>query len=430
MRRIFACLLCVLLLAGCGAGIPGEVDQMVSIPEQMGLGAKSAAGEGSAAFTLSTEWAEYDPSIGTVWFTLENHSGGDIETGVDHTLECYVEEAGAWYQVPMAEDAAWIAIALSVPDGEAIALSCALSMFDYDFSGGGLFRIAKTVEDQTCTAEFRLTPGAAVSADTPYGLIPLENLSPDYGTREAAEDGCPAFTWAGAENLRALRTFLEKVRLGIPCQLRTVQDYGENAPMVTDAVFANGHFQWQMRFQGTLYDQRFSYLVTDGTDIYFSNGADWEIAQAHAGEWAVLAPPEGLQNGETALVEDMTARRLADNAARYKVWSADGIWSAALTETPTEFSVGSQGRGEVFDLQNWDGLETAVTAIRWEEDGTLRLTCKTVTGETSFLRFDPEAWELTSDPGVLPGQTSDHDTAEDLWGAGGALRVFLFCEEK
>lgn len=137
MRRIFACLLCVLLLAGCGAGIPGEVDQMVSIPEQMGLGAKSAAGEGSAAFTLSTEWAEYDPSIGTVWFTLENHSGVDIETGVDHALECYVEEAGAWYQVPPAEDAAWTTIALCVPDGEVIALSCALSMFDYDFPAAG-----------------------------------------------------------------------------------------------------------------------------------------------------------------------------------------------------------------------------------------------------------------------------------------------------
>ena len=77
-----------------------------------------------------------------------------------------------------------------------------------------------------------------------------------------------------------------------------------------------------------------------------------------------------------------------------------------------------------------DGRDIGAVRCLPQEDGTLRLTCKTVTGETSFLRFDPEAWELTSDPGVLPGQTSDHDTAEDLWGAGGALRVFLFCEEK
>lgn len=404
MKRIFMCLLCVLLLAGCGADRPDDADYMVSVPEQMGLGPESAAEKSGAAFTLSAEWAEYDPSIGTVWFTLENHSGGDIEAGVEHTLECYVEEAGAWYQVPLAEDAAWIAIALSVPDGEAIALSCALSMFDYDFSDGGLFHIVKTVEDQTCTAEFKLTPGAAVSADTPYGLIPLEDLSPDYDTEEAAKDGCPVFTWAGAENLNALGTFLEKVRLGIPCQLRTVQDYGENAPMVTDVIFANDHFYWQMRFQGTLYDQRFSYLVTDGTDIYFSNGADWETAQAHAGEWAVLTPPEGLQNGETALVEDMTARRLADNAARYKVWSADGMWSATLTETPTAFFVEGQGHGEAFDLRNWDGLETAILGLEWQEDGRLLMTCETADGSSSRLLFDPETGELASKNWTLPSE--------------------------
>lgn len=404
MKRILACLLCVLLLAGCGADRPDEADHMVSIPEQMGLGPKSAAGEESAAFTLSTEWAEYDPSIGTIWFTLENHSGGDIETGVDHTLECYVEEVGAWYQVPMKADAAWNAIALCVPDGETIALSCSLSMFDCDFSGGGAYRIVKKVDGQICTAEFQLTPGSAISAETPYGFTPLEDLPEDAYMDPAARNSYGAaavFTDQGASSTELAEEFLQKVSLGIPCQLRTVQSYSESWAMTIDVICENSCFLWRMLSGDTVTEQRFSYIVTDGGDIYLANGADWDSTETYDSNRAFLVPERyGLDL--VPLVEQMTADRLAANTARYKIWSADGTYNAALSETPTEFSVGGSGWGESVDLQNWDGLETAILGVEWQEDGTLRLTCKTVTGETSVLRFDPKTEKLSAEICTLP----------------------------
>lgn len=70
----------------------------------------------------------------------------------------------------------------------------------------------------------------------------------------------------------------------------------------------------------------------------------------------------------------------------------------AWTEEPTAFSVGYQGTdgswGSSYDLAAWDGLETAITGISWQEDGTLRLECETTEG-TSVLTFDPETEELT-----------------------------------
>ena len=55
-----------------------------------------------------------------------------------------------------------------------------------------------------------------------------------------------------------------------------------------------------------------------------------------------------------------------------------------LTDVPTEFGIGGNG-GAMEDLQNYDGLETAIERVAWEGDAVL-LTCSTVDGGTSMLR--------------------------------------------
>ena len=175
--------------------------------------------------------------------------------------------------------------------------------------------------------------------------------------------------------------------------------------MVIDVIYENDSFLWRMRSGGTeVTERRLSYIVTDGTDLYLSNGADWETGERFDDQRIFLVPP---MRG-TAWVEDvetMTADRLAGNITRYKVWSGDGAWYASLTEEPTAFSVGYQGTdgswGSSYDLAAWDGLETAITGISWQEDGTLRLECETTEG-TSVLTFDPETEELTDEMCGLP----------------------------
>ena len=117
--------------------------------------------------------------------------------------------------------------------------------------------------------------GAAVSAAEPYGFVPLEALPEMYGADTAAGEDV-VYTDEGVRNGEAVAAFLEKVRLGIPCQLRTVQDYGENAPMVIDVLFQQEHFCQRMRQGREIVEERYSYVVTDGRDLYLSNGADGE----------------------------------------------------------------------------------------------------------------------------------------------------------
>ena len=389
MKRMLPLLLALALLAGCGgkkaeAPMDGEGSPPAEEPAP-------AVTEGD--FLLTTEWAEYDPSVETVWYLLENHSGGEIMTGRENRVEQLAAD-GTWQALSMIENAAWTMEGLLVPDGEAVALGCWLGMYDHDFCDG-TYRIVKEVEGQTCAAEFRMKEGAAISAEAPYGFGPLEDLPRDYGAALAAENDM-VFTNEGVKNSEELGIFLHKVALGLPCQLRTVQDYGEGAVMVIDTVYENGHFLWRMWNGGEeVTQERYSYLVTDGADLYLSNGADWETAERYANkELAWLVPAGTADFTAVEAVDAMTADRLAGNTARYRVWSADGVWNAALTEQPTEFSVtwqkpGEDSGGKLYDVSGWDGLETAIWGLEWQEDGTLLLFCETVDGGSSRLTFDP-----------------------------------------
>lgn len=387
MRKMWIWILTILLLAGCGAEAPAAEPEAVTPPETAVEDVKEYD------LTLAAEWEVYDPSVAQVWFLLQNNGDETAETGAEYALEVLAD--GTWQPVPFREDVGWDMMLYLVHPGERLAMRMPLSLFDCDFSGGGTYRVVK----DGATAEFRMEAGAAVSAEQPYGFGPLEDLPDTFGADSAGERDV-VFTREGVRNGDAVGTFLEKVDLGLPCQLRTVQDFGEGAVMVIDAVYENSHFLWRMWDGRGVTEQRFSYLVTDGENVYLSNGTDWASGEQYGDRRAFLAPDGKASPELVAAVEAMTADRLAQNTARYRVWSADGVWSAALTRIPTEFSVewrkpGEGSGGSLYDLRNWDGPETAITQLSWREDGTLRLVCETAGGKTSRLVFDPATERLT-----------------------------------
>ena len=353
---------------------------------------------------MTTEWAEYDPSVDTIWCVLSHEGEGEpLEFGSEYRLE--VRTDSGWEQVPFAEGTGWDAVLHTLPAGESWAFPCALSLFDFDFTEGA-YRVVKDVavlpggaESLPIEAEFTLAEGARVSAEAPYGFWPLEEVPEEAASAELAEGGAMVFTEAGTENPDLAEEFLDKVSLGIPCQLRTVQDYHESWPMVIDVIYENDSFLWRMRTGGEITEKRFSYIVTDGTDVYLSNGADWESTEAYDSDKAFLLPAGSGASLATA-AEAMTVDRLAGNTVRYRIWSADGVWDAFLTRTPSEFGVGWQRPGEgssgsLYDLGSWYDEELSVTGIVWEDDGTLRLTCETLGAGIQIFVYDPETEELT-----------------------------------
>ena len=232
MKRLWICLLAFALLTGCGDS--GDI-AVTTVYET----------DDPPRTALTTEWETYDPSVETVWCILSYEGEGEsLEYGAPYWLD--VREAdGSWTQVPLAENAGWDAMLYTLPSGEKQAFPCILSLFDYDFSGGSTFRVIKEIGEYTAAAEFTLTKGAVISAETPYGFGPMEEV-PEYGDpAELSAGGAVVFTEAGTENADAAEIFLEKVSLGIPCQLRTLQNYYESWPMLIDVIYDGRGFLWR-----------------------------------------------------------------------------------------------------------------------------------------------------------------------------------------
>ena len=218
---------------------------------------------------------------------------------------------------------------------------------------------------------------------------------PEYGDpAELAASGAVVFTEAGTENADAAETFLDKVSLGIPCQLRTLQSYYESWPMLIDVIYENGSFLWRMRTGGEITEKRFSYIVTDGADVYLSNGADWTATEAYDSDRAFLVP-SGSGSGLLSVAQELMGGQTTGNTAWYRVWTQDGGKSAFLTRTPTEFGVEGSDSGSLYDLGDWYDSAPSITGLAWQADGTLRLTCETAEGGTVCYDFDPESGYLT-----------------------------------
>lgn len=389
MKKLFPMLLLILLLTACGAQkapAPAEEPAPPAGPVQ-----EETVPEADVELFLELEHPVYDPSL--TWYTyyIRNATEETVEFGEDYALQR--REGDAWKDLTFRENAAFYAIGYALEPGGTMALTCGFGAFQ-EAPEDGTYRLVKTVGGHTLYAEFELGD-SPYTAETPYGFAPLEALPKVYDADTAAEADV-VYTNDGVKNGAAVEEFLYKVSLGVSCQLRTVQDYGENTAMLIDAIYKNGHFLWRMRQGDDVVEQRFSYIVTDGTDLYLSNGADWETAERYANkELAWLVPMETAGPELVSAVEKLTADRLAASTARYRVWSADGQWEAFLTENPTEFAVSFHdysggGRGSMYDLNYWDGLETAIWGLDWQGDGRLLLVCETADGGSSRLTFDPE----------------------------------------
>ena len=393
VKRLILMLLCLtLLLTACG-----KQEKQTELPPEETV-QEPTCGETiseTGDYAVVCEWEAYAPDVEQVMFFVENRTSEPLETGVDFGLEVLGED-GTWNQVPMVENAGWIALGLHIPAGGQAALTCGLSVFDYDFSGGGTYRIVKELNGQAVAGIFQMTETAAVSGTRPYGFAPLEELPAHYSAADAG-GGEVVFTAEGTENLAAVEAFLDKTAAGVPCQLRTVQDYGEGTPMVIDVIYENDHFLWRMWSDGFVEEQRFSYIVTDGVQLFLSNGVDWQYTEHYDSDKAFLIPG-GVTGAMLTAVEQQAAGRLAGSVIRYRVWSADGVYDAALTTEPAEFSVGWQKRGEgsrgqMFEIPKQSGEAGSITALEWQGSDLL-LTCDTAEGGRDRVVFHGESWSF------------------------------------
>ncbi|MDY3282417.1 immunoglobulin-like domain-containing protein [Dysosmobacter sp.] len=395
MKRLFSVLLCVLLLSGCGAAETAPADE-----GQSGGGTADTLpltevrkDRLSGDCVMTTEYPAYGPDVDTVTVLLENRSEEPLETGADFALEADLGKGGEldWFRLEPAggEELCWFAIAYSVEPGGTLALRCDLSCYDRSAFAGGRFRIVKTVGGKVCTAEFTVSEDAPITADTPYGFAPLEDLPADYTAEAAAADGCVVFA-AGedVENSEAMDTFLAKAALNIPCQVRLARFAAGGTVTVEDVVHEEisgigcrlAYRRWK---NGETEPVRyFSFLNTDGWYIRLSDALVWNDSRGPE-------PLELLAGDEAepymAAVQAWADALAEGNVTRCRVWNPSGTACGGLTEEPLEYSVCTPGEGRTHTLT--DVPDTAsITALGWEDDRTLVLTVTDADGSVTAVR--------------------------------------------
>lgn len=398
MKRIFAVLLCAALLCSCGveSGTSAPADSHPETTEEQKGGADGLAptevGEvlRDTGCVITTEHPAYGPDVETVTVLLENRSDAVLETGAAFSLEVDLRD-GDWRQLKPSSDLCWIAIAYVVQPGETMALQCNLLAFDRSSFNNGRFRIVKSVGDGVCTAEFTVSDDAPITAERPYGFVPLEDLPDTYSVGEAEADGCLVFsTGQPAKDEAAMHTFLTKIGLGIPCQLRILRcPLGESATL-EDVIYENisgvgGRFTYRrMEKESVTEEQYYSYLNTDAWSIYLSDALLWN--DSRAGEpLALLAGDEAAPY--MAAIQTLVDAQMMANVTRCRVWNASGTACAGLTEEPLEFSVSTPGKGSLRTVEDAE-IGAAITNITWTDEDTLLLELTNASGGAAARRLN------------------------------------------
>ncbi len=251
MKRALTALLALLLLAGCGHA-PSEAPEETleetpeESPERPLETEPAPAPEG---LSLKVEREVYDPSLTRYTYFIYNNTDHTVEFGDPYQIQRL--EGDVWQDLTPREDWGFSLIGYILSPGGTFVRTCTLDYYQ-EPPEAGRYRLLKDMgDDGVLTAEFSLGD-SPYTAEAPYGLAPLETLPLSYGAADAAGTGAVLFTVAGEENLKAADEFLQKSSLGAACQLRTVQDFGENDPSsmwsmtaAISGVCARGTISWK-----------------------------------------------------------------------------------------------------------------------------------------------------------------------------------------
>ena len=161
-------LLAVWILTGCTAMVPSPPGDIAQ----------------ESAVRMYTQFPVYDKDIDRIQVIIENGGETNLNYGVEWAME--VQQGGSWKQIPYAEGYAWIQPLISLMPAGTYSYYVSMDMLDYDLKDG-TYRVVKEISGEVYTAEFMIGK-STVSADSPFGYVPLEELPEDYSTEDAARD--------------------------------------------------------------------------------------------------------------------------------------------------------------------------------------------------------------------------------------------------
>lgn len=372
----------------------------------------------SGTVLMDTQFPVYAEDIGTIQLALHNGTESTLEFGSRWSMEVY--KNGQWMHIPFRENTAFNDLLYMLSPGGTHIFTVHTASLDYTISAG-TYRIIKQMGGDfgaAYSAEFTVGE-SRVGADSPYGYVPLESLPADYTT--AYEDGVIFVNSLGQKDSTAVDAFFSHYKMGMNTQLR-LANHAENGALIFEDLIAERKLGvWRIRYRrdetragGTIAEAIYSYLVTDGEEIYLSNRAEYDKDSPAQAIVELLKNFDWIGHDSVkAQLSGQNERPAEYDPPRPAYWSPDGMKLITLSGDPLEFGVSqlSEGGGERGHMTGITGVPgmTAIRSVVWTADSeTALLVCgtdkKTLTGYVFYS---------ISEDQVLSYTTSAHDYVID-----------------
>ena len=276
--------------------------------------------------TMTTQYPTYAGDIRSISLVIRNIGNEGVYFGEDWQLEEKIN--GRWCVLGHEEDFFHF---LNFPRSEMLSPGHVVSFTIpigqiTDHFHQGTYRIVKEIGTaggrRTAAAEFTIGQ-SSISAQSPHGLVPLEQLPADVDQENDSE---------------AVTAFFDQLAIGLPAQLRTVHDDNAGNTIVTDLIASANHslndvmdrplIHYRQRKNGEITESFFSHIITDGTQIALSGAPVWLEEENQR----IL--PEML-NGEADWPDkakhiDQLRKNAGSSANRLIFWAPNGRYSVKI----------------------------------------------------------------------------------------------------
>jgi len=331
------------------------------------------------------EFPIYDPGMEYIDFTMHNKGKKEVMFGAgDYELDVLLN--GVWYNIPM-KPMAFVAIGYTLNPNSHRYRRVNLSYFDYPFAPGK-YRVIQEFDGCIYFGDFELGE-SKITAETPYGYVPLEEMPSKYTLEMAESDGCIVLGNESTYN-RILR-FLDKVHWQMPSIVRIASESYSGEVIITDIEYGrrqqdnlsqplvHAFYYTQPSPTGDITEEIFTFLnhveIDNGIDIIFSNYKNINDIDIENVDHTMLTLEStgsfDALDEIKELCEQISERYELNSTIEFYIYSESGLYSAGLSDEPLHLYVQEPGQSERIELPA--GMADEITTLEWISEDRLQL---------------------------------------------------------
>lgn len=361
---------------------------------------------------LRTQYPVYDSSCEYVQVIIDNYTDEQVRYGEHWKIDQRLD--GEWQPVEF-ENYGFNDIGLGADAHSGNAYSCRLSMLASELEEGE-YRILKEIDGEVYAAEFRVGD-SPVTAESPHGFVPLEQLPADYTSVDAAADGAVVVSQDGSiTNGDKLTDFFRYAELYYWLgQLRIAHEQTDGSLILIDVIRSRPEridiiTDTTRSADGDITSRYFRFFHGKDGQIYAANFVDFEYDLE---PFLIIDCPNETETLE--LLSDYHTGVFAREFTIYS-WSPDGNIRAAYrpkADYPIILSFNNGDDGGSCKVMGGEVDGSELVDIRWRDASTCIAIVELSGGGYYYEYIQIDADDLDSTAVESFAYSSERYTLED-----------------